>query len=153
MANVQFRNSKVLFTDDDKVAMHEDCCCPCVACYSGSVPSSWTLVLDGFADASCNECDEYLNDTFVLLPETEGSCTYVYSDDSGPCTSELSIILLLQAGELEIWVRASFQDVILYRYTWPDGPLCDVSDLAVPEVSHESSLCYMGGTCVATANA
>ena len=27
MGNIQFRNSKILFTGNDKIAMHSDCCC------------------------------------------------------------------------------------------------------------------------------
>jgi len=108
MGNIQFYNEKVLFANN-KVAMHEDCCCaggPCSSCSSGMMPS-FLVTIAGIAEGSCGSCS-YFNNPFVLEQWTN-ECALDYAVSPAVCGID-EIRLLLSAGpqyHLAVELRAS----------------------------------------------
>ncbi len=88
MGNVQFESSKVLFSDDDKVAMHEDCCC--IEYVEDDCECSDTGEMPKYAQATWNLYDCYEFDEDKMRCEGSGSviltnygtCSYRYPDRS-----------------------------------------------------------------------
>ncbi len=86
MGNVQFHDSKVLFTPGNKVAMHGDCCCDAFDCSNGcdpgGVPEEVTVEISGFTADCANgpgSCS-CLNDTYILAYPPSEYCNFGYLD-------------------------------------------------------------------------
>lgn len=92
MANIMFRNNKILFTSEGKIAFGSGCCCEeqepaaqCDNCTTGTTPSAIVITVSGVASGglcapgNTDTCDE-ANGTFVCpqRPPPWPPCSYMY---------------------------------------------------------------------------
>lgn len=159
MGNVQFYNDKVLFTPDDKVAMHGDCCCDlpvrCERC-SGNTPEQLEVVLAGIVNDLCNDCAG-LNGTFVLdRLDPDDSCIWTYYLPSEICNQISLSAQLLGDGvytntQLKIWMY--FAGPVFLRDFGSTNPVdCEWSNLDVPYDNSGGGQCdASAATCTVTA--
>lgn len=154
MGNVQFNDSKVLFTDNDKVAMHEDCCCPdpCAECAEGTTPRQWKVVIADVADGVCSGC-ELFNATFYLPQILPCAWRYLFVTWDHGCpgggSQTFMVLLQLLAGHInvQLWVGTHWSATFVHN--WPGDADCEAEDLDVPYSSQSASgFCDASGATV-----
>ena len=107
MGNVRFWNEKVLF-NSNKVAMHDDCCCPPMPewckdnpddCEEGTccrddcdwVPSFLKVVISGVVDCSCAG---YVNPNGTHIVPYKGGCFWQETDTI--CLSVVTLAAIIR---------------------------------------------------------
>jgi hypothetical protein len=96
------------------------CCCVTCPWCSGTIPEQYQVVISGVTDwlPFCDECDEKLNDTFVLDQYgdfyTGTSCCWRYELPSAVCTDV--------AIAIEVWIQGDTLVVYATDDTWPNTP-------------------------------
>ena len=104
MGNIQWNNSKILWTPRNKIAFHSDCCCGCDSCLDGT-QGDLSVVIAGVSNRDCTDCTD-LNNTFVLSPVESGdpiftwaaeNCQWFY-DLPSPICGVVQISAVLLAG-------------------------------------------------------
>lgn len=89
---IQFYDNKILFGDSegnntDKIAFHEDCCCPgiqCTHCTTSRGPEEFQIVLAGFTgiDGGCGDCAS-IDGTYIV--QYSDTCIWEYTLPSPIC--------------------------------------------------------------------
>ena len=166
MGNIQFYNEKVLFTADQKVAMHEGCCCgqvTCSCCDGGVGPEEFLVTIDGMAEKAephqCGFC-ENLNDNYVLAYDGEAGNGCVWSGTVAPPVCGVAWITLYidctdQTITVEIGQIGPYTAMRWQKDYSPNDPDCvNLSNESLPLVYNNSALIYCDGssaTCSITA--
>lgn len=152
------------------VADHADCCCggDCEFC-TGNNPAQLQVTFANYGNALCDNCDAYLNSTFILDILEEVSCSYIFGAvnvlDCPPGVRNVAVFLYYEAGpnpgDAKIRVVLTTGNPALGHlyvtyekiYTDPDKPDCDPAGAVnIPYVSHSDGdgLCsnHAASTCL-----
>jgi len=93
MGNVQFKDNKILFVNN-KIAMHEDCCCDTCPVDCSGCDSSYTVDISGFTGT----CGTFFNGTHTV--ENDSDCMWVQASGGLGAGDAPGIILSCYLG---IW--------------------------------------------------